>query len=567
MKHFLVVAWLAPGLAAQSLLWELAAPAGVRHYGHAVEALPDLDGDGVPDLALSAYSLRVELRSGRDGALLALHEDDSAGYGHVLARAGDVDGDGVQDVAVGSPGAIASFAPGCYEGCLVPTPGRVEVLSGRDAGVLLALGEPGGVDDEFGFALAALGDVDGDGHDDLAVGAPAHQYAAAQPGAEPTGRVWAFSGADGTPLWMTSGAAPRAAFGVALVALPDLDGDGIPELAVGASGAFAPFGAGAPPPPRVEILSGASGVRLRILEAPAWPGSSQPIDGFGARLAVVPGSDGMPGLLVGHGPPFGPMLGAVLVGLPAGELLAVLPSLGPWQAGQAERIAAGDIDGDGQAELLLGHGRSAELALCAADGRWLNALGSYLDPTFPNSVDTDAVAACGVVTGDLDGDGLADLLMGESGSGGDAWSYGRVRAFRGGVLPWTDLDHASGPGRYPPLLFPAVTRTPTSAFSPDATLRLRLAVPYGSGTPPGSMPGRLVIGFEAALAPVPGGVLVPSADLVLPITIPWLPPWKEVLDIQLPPALPSGLVFHVQAVVGEAGSGLAYSNAWRCELP
>jgi hypothetical protein len=60
MKFLAVILALAPLTAAQILHYELDAPAGITHYGQAVAVMPDLDSDGRPDFALSAYGQRVD---------------------------------------------------------------------------------------------------------------------------------------------------------------------------------------------------------------------------------------------------------------------------------------------------------------------------------------------------------------------------------------------------------------------------------------------------------------------------------------------------------------------------
>ncbi|MCC7171353.1 MAG: IPT/TIG domain-containing protein [Planctomycetes bacterium] len=106
-----------------------------------------------------------------------------------------------------------------------------------------------------GFSIACLlpGDLNADGVVDAVVGFP---------GSGGRGRVTAYSGTNGSPLWTCVGEFDGDAFGAALAALPDVDGDGIVDLCVGAPGADEPdaIDAGA-----IHVIAGTSGLpRARV---------------------------------------------------------------------------------------------------------------------------------------------------------------------------------------------------------------------------------------------------------------------------------------------------------------
>lgn len=167
--------------------------------------------------------------------------DTNDHFGFALAALGDLDGDGVGELAVGAPDDDDGGANRGALWILFPHPdGSVRAqakVSSTQGGLALPLRNA----DRFGSALATLGDLDGDGSVELAVGAPDDDD-----GGVSAGALWVLSlGADGGVLaghkisqWSGGFAGPLASggrFGGALARLSDLDGDGVPELAVGAS--------------------------------------------------------------------------------------------------------------------------------------------------------------------------------------------------------------------------------------------------------------------------------------------------------------------------------------------
>jgi hypothetical protein len=131
--------------------------------GHALARLEDRDGDGVDDFAASgtdSLGSRVDLRSGRTGQVLQILRGPAIGLqsGNLepLVRTPDRDGDGFDDLATGS---FFEFLPG---GQL----GAVRSFSSADAS-LLDEWLPSPSSNFFGFLMAAPGDFDLDGTDDL----------------------------------------------------------------------------------------------------------------------------------------------------------------------------------------------------------------------------------------------------------------------------------------------------------------------------------------------------------------------------------------------------------------
>jgi hypothetical protein len=136
-------------------------------FGQCVAGLPDVNADGVPDLAvLLARIGRVELRSGATGlpirwALPAgntFDPDFSA-----LENVGDCNGDGIDDVAYGNP-VYSITGSGARDG-------QVRIYSGLTLTLIRAVNSPSG-SAYFGRSLCGLSDLDGDGRAEIAIGAP-----------------------------------------------------------------------------------------------------------------------------------------------------------------------------------------------------------------------------------------------------------------------------------------------------------------------------------------------------------------------------------------------------------
>ena len=147
---------------------------------------------------------------------------DGDSFGRSAVSLGDLDGDGVTDLAVGASG---DSAGGAVSVQFMNTDGTVKSRVKLSNGIN---GSPTSLAD-FGRSLASLGDLDGDGVTDLAVGADRSAYVLfLNANGTVKSSVKLASGMNGDPTLGGSNA-----FGSSLASLGDLDGDGVTDLAVG----------------------------------------------------------------------------------------------------------------------------------------------------------------------------------------------------------------------------------------------------------------------------------------------------------------------------------------------
>lgn len=271
--------------------------------------------------------------------------------------------------------------------------------------------------DRFGSALAALGDLDGDGHEDFLVGASADDAAGVL-----AGSATVVSGFDGSTLRQHLGIAALDRFGSAVAAAGDVDGDGTTDYVVGApEGALNGVGSG-----YAVVFSGATGLLL-------WQFLGDlPGDRLGGAVAggVDVDADGRDDVIAGS---FGSDAGGAesgLVRVYSGRTGAILHSI-PGQAGDRLGIAVdglSDVNADGRDDVVVGADQDA---LGAGYAVVLSGLTGGPVHRHDGQNTGDATGFSVRAVGRVDGDATVDFAVGSPGWDGPGSQAGRVALVSG----------------------------------------------------------------------------------------------------------------------------------------
>ncbi|MBW3665681.1 MAG: CocE/NonD family hydrolase [Actinobacteria bacterium] len=480
--------------------------------GFAVAA-GDLDGDGVDDVAVAAPchaaggpgsgAVHVvygpvegdRLLADADATLIGDEDGDFLGEGLDVV---DLDGDGDDELLIGAPGPFVGAGPlaaGCFETPVQPgrnRPGQAYVVDGGsrlsgtvDVGSAARAVITGLTPTDFvGISVGGVGDVDGDGHQDLLVGGNG-------PGAPPVGggSAYLFTGPLDDDRHVAEARAQLfgerpADLAGARVDGADVDGDGRSDLLIAAPGnAVPPANPGRvhlyyQPPSGAHSLATSDAI-LEGTTADDFTGQGLAVgdllDGPAADVAIgAPGVDAVHLIAGGER-----LVGAV--GL-ADVSSVRLERADGQQFGRALAIA--DLGGGSRAALVVGHPASA----IADDGggitvvdaprgqqRWADATRSYTGEQGDD-------AGFSLATADVDGDGVDDIIVGAPNVSG-------AYAGKAYVVPGGAAQPAADRGGHD-----ATDAPPAHAAGPDG---VRAALPV-TGAPP-SFTGALLVATSIAL--------------------------------------------------------------------
>jgi hypothetical protein len=337
-------------------------------------------------------------------------------FGSKVARAGNVNGDACDDVIIGAPGATI-FEPG--DGAAYVYHGH---FGGPSIGFDWVAYDAGSVAGEaqFGAAVAWAGDVDGDGFDDVVVGAPGWSGVNTQEGA-----IFLYKGSSGgldfNPAWSRSSHQDDARMGHAVSGVGDVNGDGLSDIV---SGSVWSDDLGFTDNGRIDLWLGHSG-------APVGSNWSYrpPLDSAHFGWSIGPAGDvngdGLADFIVGA-PDYrtSPSLGSegrasVFYGRWNG-----LPVAGPsWTAEGGQAFAnlgnsvsgAGDVNGDGYSDVIVGLSGFDDPNVNSGAARVFHGGAAGLKATADTSLTGQGFADfayCVAGAGDVNMDGYSDVIIG-----------------------------------------------------------------------------------------------------------------------------------------------------------
>lgn len=460
--------------------WSQTGESTNTEYGESVASAGDVNGDGYSDVIVGSirynnYTGKVYLYYGSPSGLStscawsAVGEDQLHNFGSSVASAGDINGDGYADVLVGAErfyepgttdfdkgkvylylGSATGLPPshswhnwgstGEYLGAVVAPAGDVNGDGYADfmiaapkayseAGkVFIYLGDPSGypvhnqtlssiqANSHLGESCASAGDVNGDGYSDVIIGIPGGDSNGTD-----SGLVQLYRGSASGTLqishWGAAGEGAAHYFGCSVSLAGDINGDGYPDVVIGAKGYDSNRG-------KVYIYAGSVN---GLLNSPSWTAIGA--DGmqiqFGNTVSTAGdiNGDGYADILVGScgNYPGGYLAKASL--FYGGPSWPSVPSdwtitESAWNGFSRSLATAGDVNGDGYSDIIIGSPCYNADSYQGMAELWLGGprtASASWNMTLTGSVGNLYLGYSVASAGDVNGDGFGDVIVGAYG--------------------------------------------------------------------------------------------------------------------------------------------------------
>jgi hypothetical protein len=416
-------------------------------FGFSVSTAGDVNGDGFSDIIVGAFYYiyphvkgKAYVYNGSSSGLITTASWTKTGgsnydnFGYSVATAGDVNGDGYSDIIVGTPG----YSNGT---------GAVFVFNGSSTGLSTTasytkLGEA--TYDNFGSTVATAGDINGDGYSDILVGDPGAPYPSLY------GKAYVFigsaAGLSSSSSWTKNGENSGDSFGLSVALAGDVNGDGYSDVIVGAPGYSSSTG-------KVYVFNGSS---TGLSTTASWTTIGENSgDTYGQSVSTAGdvNGDGYSDVIVGA-PGFSNVAGKAYVFQGSATGLSATTS---WaQVGENSYdnygysvSTAGDVNGDGYSDVIVGavnyiypSGKGKAYVYnggasgVSASASW-SVIGEHNGDNFGWSVAT---------TGDVNGDGFSDIIVGAYGNStyaGKAYVFNGSAAGLSATASWTKTGENS----------------------------------------------------------------------------------------------------------------------------